>query len=45
MIKKQRKPLTPEQRAKRNEQARARYWRKTGVSESMIQWMREHNLL
>lgn len=43
-----RKPESPEQKAKRlerNRKARARHWRKTGVSESTINWMRNQNWL
>jgi len=39
--KKPRKPSTPEQRRKR----RAAHWRKTGVSENTINWMRENCFL
>jgi len=39
--KKVRKPSTPEQRAQR----RANRWRKTGVSQSTINWMNERGML
>jgi hypothetical protein len=36
-----RKPLTNEQRAKRNAKARERHWRKTGVGDGTINWMKQ----
>lgn len=36
-----RKPSTPEQRMK----GRARHWKKTGVSDSTVKWMRDHGML
>ncbi len=36
-----RKPSTPEERRER----RAKRWRKTGVSEATVQWMRDTGLL
>lgn len=36
-----RKPSTPEQRAAR----RAKRWRKTGVSEATVQWMKDNHML
>lgn len=36
-----RKPSTPEQRQK----ARARHWRKTGVSDRTLQWMKDNGML
>ena len=35
------KPRTPEQR----EAARARRWRRTGVSESTVRWMKDMGML
>jgi hypothetical protein len=40
-IKKVKKPATPQQLAER----RAKRWRKTGVSESTVQWMRANGCL
>lgn len=36
-----RKPSTPDQRMK----ARARHWRKTGVSDSTVEWMKKNGML
>lgn len=41
-------PEPPEARAKRlerNKKARARHWRKTGVSESTVRWMNDMGML
>jgi hypothetical protein len=35
------KPSTPQQRAER----RAKRWKKTGVSQSTVQWMRDNFML
>ena len=47
-MKRQHKEETPEQEAKRkerNQKARERHWRKTGVGSGTINWMRDHNCL
>ena len=49
MAKKQKHKIeTPEQRDKRlrkNQKARERHWRRTGVSDRTIQWMKDTNQL
>lgn len=39
------KQMTPEQKVNKRKAARARHWRKTGVSEATIQWMRDNDML
>jgi hypothetical protein len=41
----QRSPVAPEVRVARLQAARAKHWRRTGVSEDTVRWMREEGML
>lgn len=42
---KSKKQTAPEDQLERRARARARHWRRTNVSESTINWMREQGML